>query len=154
MGRSIPIAPLPARSAARGNGHEGAPSGSRADRGATFRYPSQPPTIRRNHPRSSGRVADECETILHYSGKFRKTGSFGGTFYAVPLASCRHLGSHGLNLSSEVLVKELGDLQERLFGFGCACVAHKLSVRLRFIDLQQRFHTSLTQLAMHADRAA
>ena len=43
--------------------------------------------------------------------------------------------SLGLNLSSEVLVKELGDLLERLFGFGCACVAHKLSVRLRFIDL-------------------
>lgn len=49
--------------------------------------------------------------------------------------SCLSFRSLGLNLSSEVLVKELGDLLERLFGFGCACVAHKLSVRLRFIDL-------------------
>ena|ERR1700689_1160742 len=60
-----------------------------------------------------------CHRRLHKSGK----------------GSCRHFRSLGLNLSSELLVKELGDLLERLFGFGCACVAHKLSVRLRFIDL-------------------
>ena len=57
-------------------------------------------------------------------------------------------------LFSQVLIEEVSDLFERLFGLGRINVSRILRVRLALVDLQDRLDAGLAQLAMHAHRVA
>lgn len=70
------------------------------------------------------------------------------------LCDGRSCSTQSRGLPSEMLVKEMGNLLERLFGLGRAWIAVVLSMRLGFEDLQHSLNSGLAQFAMHAYRVA